>query len=35
VAMWEGACDKVVLKRELTEGYATLPDEVPEQAQAA
>lgn len=35
VAMWEGACDKAVLKRELTEGYATLPDEVPEQAQAA
>jgi len=36
VSIWEGACDKSVLKRELNEGYAAdLADDVPQQAQAA
>ena len=36
VSIWEGACDKSVLKRELNEGYAAdLADDVPERAQAA
>jgi len=36
VSIWEGACDKNVLKRELDEGYAAdLADDVPQQAQAA
>ena len=36
VSIWEGACDKNVLKRELDEGYAAdLADEVPQRAQAA
>jgi len=36
VSIWEGACDKNVLRRELDEGYAAdLADEVPQRAQAA
>jgi hypothetical protein len=36
VSIWEGACDKSVLKRELNEGYAAdLADDIPQQAQAA
>jgi aerobic C4-dicarboxylate transport protein len=36
VSIWEGACDKSVLKRELNEGYAAdLADDLPQQAQAA
>ena len=36
VSIWEGACDKSVLKRELNEGYAAdLADDVPQRAQAA
>ena len=35
VSIWEGACDKAVLKRELDDGYTTLPETEPQTAQAA
>ena len=34
VAIWEGACDKDVLKRELDGGYVTFPEPIPEGVQA-
>jgi Na+/H+-dicarboxylate symporter len=35
VAIWEGACDKATLIRELEDGYTTLPETEPQTAQAA
>jgi Na+/H+-dicarboxylate symporter len=35
VAIWEGACDKATLKRELNEGYTALPETAPDAAAQA